>query len=261
MKIIGLLSDFGLRDSYVAEMKAAILSRCPEARLLDISHEIRKFDVRMGAFVLASAARSFPKDSIFLAVVDPGVGSERMSLVVESDRSLYVGPDNGLLMLAALRERVRCVYRIDNVRYLATVASATFHGRDIFARVVGDLATGIPPSEIGPRTPDYVKPEFHKPVVEKEFINGEVLHVDDFGNVVTNIDESNIRAIGLGDRMILRAGRRRMRLQLVRTYDEIPEGCVGCLFGSHGFLEIAMKMKRASRFMHVRAGSKLAIKF
>ncbi len=152
MKIVGLLSDFGLRDSYVAEMKAVILSKCPEARLLDISHEIRKFDVHMGAFVLASAVPSFPKGAIFLAVVDPGVGSERLPLVVQSDRSLYVGPDNGLLMLAACREGLRCVYRIDNSRYLTNTVSATFHGRDVFAHVVGDLAIGISPSDIGPQS-------------------------------------------------------------------------------------------------------------
>jgi len=261
MKVIGLLSDFGLRDSYVAEMKAVILSICPEATLLDISHRIRKFDVRMGAFVLASAARSFPDGSIYLAVVDPGVGSERRPLIVQSNRSLYVGPDNGLLMLSAAREGLRSVYCIEDQKYLRGTVSETFHGRDVFARVVGDLANGVPPLEIGFEVKNYVKPEFSRPVVNEYSIGCEVLHVDDFGNVVTNVDASSIKKSNLtsGRTMILTVGRRRLRLGFVRTYNEIPEGALGCLVGSHGFLEIAMRMRDASKAARVKPGSKLKI--
>lgn len=262
MKIVGLLSDFGLRDSYVAEMKAVILSKCPEARLLDISHEIRKFDVHMGAFVLASAVPSFPEEAIFLAVVDPGVGSERLPLVVQSDRSLYVGPDNGLLMLAACREGLRCVYRIDNSRYLTNTVSATFHGRDVFAHVVGDLAIGISPSDIGPRVSNYVDLEFRKLTIQEDAISCQVLHVDDFGNIVTNIGALDVKTVGLtlGNTMTLKAGRKTWKLRFVRTYDDICEGAVGCLFGSHGFLEIAMRRRNVSRVVDVRPGSKLTIR-
>jgi len=262
MKIIGLLSDFGLRDSYVAEMKAVILSICPEARLLDISHEIRKFDVRMGAFVLASAARSFPDGSIYLAVVDPGVGSERRPLIVQSDRSLYVGPDNGLLILSAIREGLRCVYCIEDQKYLRDATSATFHGRDLFARVVGDLANGVSPLDIGFEAKDYVKPEFHRPAISRDSIDCEVLHVDDFGNVVTNVDASSIekRKLALGSVLILAVGRKRLKLVFARTYNEIPEKALGCLIGSHGFLEIAMRMRNASKVIRVTTGSKLRIR-
>jgi S-adenosylmethionine hydrolase len=261
MKIIGLLSDFGLRDSYVAEMKAVILSRCPDVRLIDISHEIPKFDVQMGAFVLASATSSFPKGSIFLAVVDPGVGSERMPLIVQSGRSLYVGPDNGLLMLAAFREELRSVYRIETGRYCARAISATFHGRDIFAPVVGDLANDIPVSDIGSPVSNFVEPEFCRPVAKDRSVDCQVLHVDDFGNIVTNVNISDLGEIGLtfGDTVILKRGRKRLKLRFVRIYDEIPEETVGCLLGSHGFLEIAMRMRNASRAIHVRPGSKLTI--
>jgi len=261
MKIVGLLSDFGPRDSYVAEMKAVVLSRCPEVRLVDISHEIPKFDVQMGAFVLASAARSFPKGSIFLAVVDPGVGSKRMPLIVQSDRSLYVGPDNGLLMLAASREGLRSVYRIETSRYCTSTISATFHGRDIFAPVIGDLASDIPISDIGSKVPNYVEPEFCRPVVEENSVNCQVLHVDDFGNVITNVSISDLETIGLtlGDRVILKIGKKQLKLRFVRIYNEIPEEAVGCLLGSHGFLEIAIRMRNASKVIHVKPGSKLTI--
>jgi len=262
MTIIGLLSDFGLRDSYVAEMKAVILSVCPEARLVDISHEIRKFDVRMGAFVLASAARSFPDGSIYLAVVDPGVGSERRPLIVESERSIYVGPDNGLLMLSAVREGLRRVYCIEDEKYLRDVISMTFHGRDVFARVVGDLANGVPPLEIGFEAKNYVTPKFRRPMIGKNFMSCEVLHIDDFGNVVTNVDASSVMKsnLTLGSPLILTVGRKRLRLRFARTYNEIPEGSLGCLIGSHGFLEIAMKTKDASKVVRVTPGSKLEIR-
>lgn len=261
MKVIGLLSDFGLQDSYVAEMKAVILSACPEARLLDISHEIRKFDVRMGAFVLASAARSFPEGSIYLAVVDPGVGSKRRPLIAQSNRSLYVGPDNGLLMLSAVREGLRSVYCIKDQEYLRDAASATFHGRDVFARVVGDLANEVPPLEIGFEVENYVKPEFSRPIVNENSIGCEVLHVDDFGNIVTNVDVFSIKKSNLIPKrtMVLTEGRKRLRLGFVRTYNEIPEGALGCLVGSHGFLEIAMRMRDASKAARVKPGSKLKI--
>lgn len=262
MKIIGLLSDFGLRDSYVAEMKAVILSICPEARLVDISHEIRKFDVRMGAFVLASAAKSFPEGSIHLAVVDPRVGSERRPLIVLSNKSLYVGPDNGLLMLSAIREGLQRVYCIKDQKYLRDAISATFHGRDVFAHVVGDLANGVSPLDIGSEVKDYVKPEYHRPTVNRDAIDCEVLHVDDFGNVVTNVDASSVGKSNLtsGDTLILTIGRKRLRLVFARTYDEVPEGALGCLIGSHGFLEIAMKMRDASKVIRVAQGSKLKIR-
>jgi S-adenosylmethionine hydrolase len=261
MKIIGLLSDFGLRDSYVAEMKAVILSICPEVRLVDISHEVRKFDVRMGAFVLASAARWFPDQSIFLAVVDPEVGSERKPLIVRSSRSLYVGPDNGLLMLSALREGLTGVYCIRSERYLNETTSTTFHGRDLFARVVGELANGASPLDIGVETKDYVELKFDRPIIDRGSLICEAMHVDDFGNIVTNAHVSEIDAMELahGRALTLEVGRRRMKLTFVRTYNEIPERTLGCLIGSHGFLEIAMRKRNASRATRVSAGSRLRL--
>jgi S-adenosylmethionine hydrolase len=262
MTIIGLLTDFGLVDSYVAEMKAVVLSICPEARLVDISHGIRKFDVRMGEFVLMSAAKSFPEGSIFLAVVDPGVGSERMPLIVQSKKSLYVGPDNGLLMLAAAREGLRVVYRIEYQRYVKSTASATFHGRDLFAHVVGDLANGVSPSDIGSEISDFVRPSLGQPIVGPDVVRCEVLHIDDFGNIITDIDSSNSGhfTFAVEERLRLLVGRRRFGISFVRTYDDLPGAAVGCLFGSHGFLEIAMKERSAAKAIGVRPGSKLTIR-
>ncbi|MDH5439413.1 MAG: SAM-dependent chlorinase/fluorinase, partial [Candidatus Bathyarchaeota archaeon] len=128
MSIITLLTDFGLRDPYVAEMKAVILRISPDAKIVDISHEVKKFDVRMGAFILEQAARYFPDGTVHVAVVDPGVGMERRPIIVETNRKLYVGPDNGLLMLAALKDDVRSIHKITNPRYMLEKVSRTFHG-------------------------------------------------------------------------------------------------------------------------------------
>jgi len=138
--IVTLLTDFGLKDPYVAEMKAVILSICPEAWIVDVSHMVKKFDVRMGAFILAQAAPYFPAGTVHVAVVDPGVGTERRPIIVEAKRSFYVGPDNGVLMLSAKREGILHIYEIKNRKYMLQKISRTFHGRDVFSPVAAHLA-------------------------------------------------------------------------------------------------------------------------
>ncbi|MEJ2272273.1 MAG: SAM-dependent chlorinase/fluorinase [Candidatus Bathyarchaeota archaeon] len=146
MAVISLLSDFGMKDSYVAQMKAIILSINPEVRIIDITHEIEKFNIRNGAFVLASAVNSFPPKSIHVAVVDPGVGTKRRPIIIKTKKSLFVGPDNGLLILAANQESIVKIYSIENSQYTLSNISKTFHGRDIFAPAAAYLSTGIPSS-------------------------------------------------------------------------------------------------------------------
>ncbi|MEM2914122.1 MAG: SAM-dependent chlorinase/fluorinase [Candidatus Bathyarchaeia archaeon] len=194
--VITLLSDFGLRDPYVAEMKAVIISICPTAIIVDISHEIKKFDIRMGAFVLAESAPYFPEGTIHVAVVDPGVGTKRRPIIIETKQSIYVGPDNGLLMLSAQREKIKHVYEIANPKYMRKDVSDTFHGRDIFSPVAAHLAKGIAASDLGPEICDPVVPGFVKPVVLNSEIEGEFIHIDDFGNLVSNITLRDLEEIG-----------------------------------------------------------------
>ena len=149
MPIISLLSDFGLKDPYVSEMKAIILSICPNVTLIDITHEVSKYNIMEGAFILASATPYFPENTVHLAVVDPGVGSKRRPIIVRSKRHLYVGPDNGLLILAAKNDGIINVYHVVNEKYMRKEISSTFHGRDIFAPVSAYLANGVKPEEIG----------------------------------------------------------------------------------------------------------------
>lgn len=143
MAIISLLTDFGLLDPFVGEMKAVILSICPDARIIDITHQVQKFDVRLGSFLLAGAAPYFPAGTVHVGVVDPGVGSSRRAIVVETARAVYVGPDNGLLVPAAQREGILHVYELTNRSLMREEVSATFHGRDVFAPAAAHLALSL----------------------------------------------------------------------------------------------------------------------
>jgi hypothetical protein len=147
--LVSLLTDFGLSDPFVGEVKATIFSICPEAEVIDITHDVERFNIRMGAFLLATATPFFPAGSVHVAVVDPGVGSERRPIAVETSRSIYVGSDNGLLIPAATREGIQHVYELTNRSLMKDAVLSTFHGRDIFAPVAAHLACGTQPKEVG----------------------------------------------------------------------------------------------------------------
>ena len=258
--IITLLSDFGLKDPYVAEMKAVILSIHPQARIVDITHEVEKFNIRMGAFVLASATQYFPPSTIHVAVVDPGVGTKRRSIIVETKRSYYVGPDNGLLMLAAQKEGVGHVYHVNNPQYMLPRVSRTFHGRDIFAPVAAHLATKRP-SEFGPEIQDYAFPEFAKPHVRKGELLGEVLHIDDFGNVVSNISEEDLEKMGICEGCSLRVklDGKTLTLKFCSAYGEVAAKTPLAIIGSSDFLEISINQGTASRTFKAKIGDPIVI--
>jgi hypothetical protein len=254
--IITLLSDFGLKDPYVAEMKAVILSICPEARMVDISHEIEKFNIRMGAFVLASATPYFPKGTIHVAVVDPGVGTKRRPILVVSKRAFYVGPDNGLLMLSAQREGVSHVYHITNKQYMSPQVSRTFHGRDIFAPTAAHLAKGRVPSEFGSEINDYMVPKFAEPSLRKNVLFGEILHIDDFGNVVTNVSMKELERIGVkeGDVLHVKLKEDVAKLKLCVAYGEVEARQPLAIIGSHNFLEISVNQGNAAKRFRTKIG-------
>lgn len=247
-KIITLLTDFGLKDPYVAEMKAVILSICPEAKIVDISHLVRKFDVRMGAFLLAQVAPFFPESTVHVAVVDPGVGTERRPIIVKTTRSLYVGPDNGVLMLSAKREGIEHIYEIRNPQYLLPVISRTFHGRDIFSPVAAYLSLGVPPSSFGPEIKDPRIPEFTNPCIRRGGVAGEIIYIDDFGNLVTNINSEILMKAGIkeGDDLEIRVDDRILHLKLCKAYGEVTPGKMLTVIGGSGFLEISVNLGSAA---------------
>src|SRR3989442_11609809 len=151
MIVFTLTADFGLGDGYVAEMKGTILDSCPSAVITDISHDVERHNIPMGSFVLETTTPYFPKDTIHVAVVDPGVGSARKSIVVECETAIFVGPDNGLMARASEKSGLESIYEIRAQEFLRKPLSSTFHGRDVFARVAGMIASGRRPGEVGPR--------------------------------------------------------------------------------------------------------------
>jgi len=259
--IITLLSDFGLKDSYVAQMKAVILSICHKATIVDISQQVERHNLRMGAFILASAAPYFPDGTIHVAVVDPGVGGKRRPILIETTRSFYVGPDNGLLVLAAKDDQIKRVYHIVGERFIAEQISATFHGRDIFAPVAAHLANGVEPSKIGRAVTDFVVPDYSETKIEEGSVVCEVVHIDGFGNVVTNLHSRDLgrTAIRYGSLFKLKHKGKSAGLKLCRTYSDVRVGVLLGLIGSHGFLEIAVNQGSAAKRLEVTQGSKLRL--
>jgi len=238
-----------------------ILSICPEASIVDISHDIEKFDIRMGAFVLASAAPRFPQGTIHVAVVDPGVGTKRRPLIVDTKRGFYVGPDNGLLMLSARKEDLRHVYDISNPEYMRPQVSRTFHGRDIFAPAAAHLAKGHPPSKFGTEIHDYVLPKFAKPQLGKGRLLGEVLYIDGFGNIVTNISRRHLEKTSASESCLLHVKFKDeiLDLRLCSAYGQVPAERALAIVGSSDFLEISVNQADASQIFRVKTGDSVEI--
>ena len=259
--LITLLSDFGLRDPYVAEMKAVILSICPNASIVDISHEVNKYDVRMGAYVLARAAPYFPKGTIHVAVVDPDVGTERRSIIITTEHCTYIGPDNGLLMLSAQKERISNVHEITNPKYTLKKVSNTFHGRDVFSPAAAYLAQGILVSDFGPEISDFCVPSFAQPSILEQVIKGEVIYIDGFGNVVTNITAEHLKLIDAkeGKRLSVALKNKNVAVKLCSTYGEVPANTPLVAVGSGGFLELAVNQGDASKFFKVKTGDRIGL--
>lgn len=256
-KIVTLTTDFGLRDPYVAEMKAAILSVCPKANIVDVTHEIAKFNMRMGAYILASAAPFFPKGTIHVAVVDPGVGTRRRPLLIQTQQGFFIGPDNGLLILAAEHPGITSVREITNPKLMLKRVSSTFHGRDIFAPAAAHLANGVPPDEFGPQVTDLVKPDFTKVMLKGNVLVGEILHVDDFGNVITNIGEKETARIRGADVVNVELPNQKLKLRFCKTYGEVKPQEPLALIGSNNYLEIAINQGNAAAEFATKPGDKI----
>ncbi|MBS7633692.1 SAM-dependent chlorinase/fluorinase [Candidatus Bathyarchaeota archaeon] len=256
-----MTTDFGLRDPYVAEMKAVIYSIAPEAAVVDISHEIEKFNVRMGAYVLASAVPYFPKGTIHVAVIDPHVGTARQPIVMCTEVALLVGPDNGVLALAAKKlGGVNCAYRIADAALMRPRVSSTFHGRDIFAPAAAHLANKTPPAKLGSKIRSITMPKFSKVAKRKDMLVGEVLHVDSFGNIITNFVQNNLAMASAKTFVEIELHRVKRRLKLCRTYAEVEPQEPLAIIGSHDFLELSINQGNAAEAFGVKAGDQVILK-
>ncbi len=258
--LITLLSDFGDDGPYVAAVRGVLLALAPDARLVDISHNVPPHDILAGAYLLAAACPHFPPGAVHLAVVDPGVGGPRRAIVGVGPGRLFVGPDNGLFTLAFDRELIHEFRRIEPARLGLTEASPTFHGRDLFAPAAARLAQGLPVDQVGPPVTDPVRTPLLRPRRAGRTLRVGVLHVDRFGNVTLNLTRAEL------DQMLRESGAGGVDLPgargatpFVRTYEEGPADAPFLLWGSSGWLEAARRRASAAQDLGARPGMELAL--
>lgn len=252
--LITLTTDFGLTAPYVAAMKGALLAVCPAARIVDLSHQIRPQEVRHAAYFLAVALPTFPPDAIHVVVVDPGVGTDRAALLVDSPTCRLLAPDNGCWTQVPF-PAPPVLRRLAEPRFWRQPVSATFHGRDVFAPTAGHLANGVSPADLGPVVTQWATLPARPPTQRGpgEWV-GEVLFVDDFGNVITNLAGNLVRT----GSVVHIAGREVDRV--VRTYGEAAPGDLVVLVSSCGHAELALVNGDAAAQLQVRVGSEVFLR-
>jgi S-adenosylmethionine hydrolase len=255
--IITLTTDFGLRDSYVAEMKAVILSLTHAVHLVDVTHEVEPQQIVEAALAVDAAAGFFPPGTIHLAVVDPGVGTARRGLVMAAGGQLFVGPDNGLFTPTVARG-AWTAFELAAAEYRLPVVSRTFHGRDVFAPAAAHLARGVAPSRFGPPVTDPVC----LPWVEARAVAGgcagTVIHIDRFGNLVTSISAAQVAAVAGGGEGVVRVAGH--LLPLVGTYADLPPAGAGALVGSRKRLEVVVRDGSAAARFRARRGTPVVLR-
>lgn len=260
--VITVTTDFGSADSYVGQMKGEILRVNPDVRLIDVTHEVPAQDVTRAALILNDIVDSFPPETIHLAVIDPGVGSNRRLVAVEMAGQRFLGPDNGLFGCLAKRHPPTRAVRLDEPRFwrqhpAGLSPSSTFHGRDILAPVAGHISRGIDLRQLGPALGDSLLPtRLPEPQVASGRIVGEVLWIDTFGNLITNIDGSLLTSIAA--RAVIEVVGQRI-VGLAKFYAEQPPGALLALIGSHGLLEISVCCGSAAERFHARPGDRVTI--
>jgi S-adenosylmethionine hydrolase len=256
--IVTLTTDFGLRDPFVASMKAVILSIEKRARLVDLSHEMPPHRVLPAAWFLREACPWFPAGTIHVAVVDPGVGGPRRPLVAKAGGQLYVGPDNGIFSLVFQKAPLEGAWQISDPKYLLPKISRTFHGRDLFAPAAAHLARGLPPSVFGPEILDPTTLEIPGPTVCPDRLAGEVVWVDRFGNCATNLEEAQVSRWAAGEPFTIHAASRKIR-GVSESYASVPAGRLLAIFNSSGLLEIACNQASAHEALGLKEGDPVVL--
>lgn len=259
--IITLLTDFGESDPYVGAMKGVILSICPNAKIIDLSHNIQKHNIYEGAFHLFSVAKYFPKNTIHLVVIDPGVGSMRKPLLIQSRNYFFIGPDNGVLSLAALDDKVEKIIEISNSSYFLKPVSNTFHGRDIFAPIAAHLAVNRNPEKFGSASQDWVQLEIPEVKIDENKIYAEIIHIDKFGNIITNISQEIFQRINKNEKKVIQiqVNKFRSEIKLCTSYNEVEIGEFLGIFGSSNFLEIARNQENAADALKIQINDEILV--
>ena len=254
--LITLLTDFGLSGHFAGVMKGVILSICPNARFVDISHGVEPFQIAEGGFVLSQSWRYFPKGTVHVAVVDPGVGSSRRAILAEAGGHSFVAPDNGLLSLLYEEEEHR-VYDIAEERYFQHPVSQTFHGRDVFAPVAAHVARGVRPEKFGPRIEDYTRFPFAGAVrTARRNWTGSIVQIDRFGNLITNF---KVAEFGPRPPIEILAGLATVS-RLETNYEAAGMGELFVIAGSSGYFEIAAGQASAARILGCGTGAPVELR-
>jgi S-adenosyl-L-methionine hydrolase (adenosine-forming) len=285
---ITLTTDFGLADGYVGTLKGVIYALNPDARVIDLSHDVAPQSIAEAAFVLYRAYRFFPPHTVHIAIVDPGVGSERKAILLDTPHGRFVAPDNGLLTYVYLAEQQMLtdphladappfaispfidppaapaalpLYELSDLAYRLHVVSSTFHGRDVFAPAAAHLTLGTAPADFGPRLDRLVLLPQSAPQLDRDAgkVMGNVLHIDRFGNLITNIDATLLAALHPNRAAIRAAVGRDNICPILHTYADAEEGTLLALIGSERLLEIAVRNGSAARRLGARVGDPVGV--
>lgn len=259
MKIITLLTDFGTKDSYIAQMKG-IAASITNARIIDITHDITPQNIREAAYTLRTAVPYYPIGTTHVVVVDPEVGSNRKGLVITTKKHILIGPDNGVLMPAAHYLSEFKIYEIINRNYFNKEQSNTFHGRDIFMPIAAHITNGVPFDQIGTQTTTYVDLDFGKGELYQDTIKGKIIYIDHFGNIITNISQSLIDStVKIGEIKKVTIGKNQIELPLVKSYSFVKKQGLLMTIGSSNFLEISINQGNAARKLAVKEDDEVTI--
>jgi len=257
---ITLITDFGTQDGYVGVMKGIIAGINPSANIIDISNTIEAQNIFQAAYVLNSSYKYFPKGTIHIVIVDPGVGSERKILCLKTADYFFLAPDNGVLSFIAAIEKSHSVLEVTNKEFFLPEISNTFHGRDIFAPVAAHLSKGINHKKLGNTIEEIQKIDLPKPIRSTDgVLTGEVIYVDSFGNLITNITGKIINRIKVKSRKLaIVAGEKKIH-KLSNSYTDVKDKEVLAIIGSTGFLEISVNQGSAKDVLHLKKGDKLVL--
>jgi S-adenosylmethionine hydrolase len=261
MRRITFLTDFGTKDGYVAQMKG-VVSSITDARLIDITHEVSPHNIREGAFILWTTAPYFPVGTVHVAVVDPGVGTERKGLVIATKKQILVGPDNGILLPTAHLLGDFVVYEITNPRYMIHPLSRTFHGRDIFAPVAAYISRGVPFVDIGAQTTHFVDLQFRLGEHQGDRVIGTILYIDRFGNLISNIPEDILpKDIAQKEITVMSGDQRFEHLRFVSSYGFAQPGELLLTVGGNHFLELSVNQGSAARTLGLKEDAPVQLLF
>jgi len=255
MKVVTLTTDFGLSDWFVGTMKGVILKISPNTQIVDITHDVPSQDIRAGAFALMCSYKYFPEGSVHVVVVDPGVGTRRGAIAVKTRHYWFVGPDNGVLSYALREQDVMDIRAIENQKICIEGVGTTFHGRDVFAPAAAHIARGINPEFIGRKLRSFVSLPFPEVSKADGRVTGEVLYIDKFGNAITNIRFSSQGEFSGWHAVV---GRRKP-FPVMNCYADAKDGEALAVYGSSGFIEIALRNDNAAEKLNLKTGTKIQL--